>query len=173
MTVTTQDRPIAGRKAQGVELFFAVAPDVPSIVRGDPTRLRQILVNLLGNAIKFTEHGQIQVEVKVEARAGDTVELRFAVRDSGCGISSDKLESIFEERTAKALGKLGVPSAKDVAALHAKIDALSATVAKLTKTAPATAAKKTAAKAAPATKAAAKTPAKKAPSAKAARKSAA
>ena len=81
---------------KGVELFFAVAPDVPSIVRGDPTRLRQILVNLLGNAIKFTEHGQIQVEVKVEARAGDTVELRFAVRDSGCGISSDKLESIFE-----------------------------------------------------------------------------
>ncbi len=80
---------------KGVELFFAVAPDVPSVVRGDPTRVRQVLVNLLGNAIKFTEHGQIELEVKVEARTGDALELRFAVRDSGCGIPPEQLESIF------------------------------------------------------------------------------
>ena len=80
---------------KGVELFFAVASDVPSVVRGDPTRVRQVLVNLLGNAIKFTEHGQIELEVKVEARTGDALELRFAVRDSGCGILPEQLESIF------------------------------------------------------------------------------
>ena len=88
---------------------------------------------------------------KMTAMAGDV--------QAKAGQHWDKLESIFEERTAKALGKLGVPSAKDVAALSARIDALTATVAKLTKTAPvkkAAPAKKAAAKKAPAKKAASK-----------------
>jgi poly(hydroxyalkanoate) granule-associated protein len=93
-----------------------------------------------------------EVTSKMSSMAGDV--------QAKAGQHWDKLESIFEERTAKALGKLGVPSAKDVAALTARIDALSAQVAKLAKPAasrPASAAKKTpAAKKAPAKKPAAK-----------------
>ena len=74
----------------------------------------------------------------------------------------DKLESIFEERTAKALGKLGVPSAKDVSAMQSRIDELSAKVAKMAKGAPAKAAAKAAPTVKPAAKAAAKRPARKA-----------
>jgi poly(hydroxyalkanoate) granule-associated protein len=80
---------------------------------------------------------------------------------SKAGASWDKLENIFEERTAKALGKLGVPTAKDVAELSARVEALSAAVAKLSKSPKAAAPAKAAAKA-PAKKAAAKAPAKKA-----------
>jgi signal transduction histidine kinase/HPt (histidine-containing phosphotransfer) domain-containing protein len=78
-------------------LACEVSPDVPKVVVGDPARLRQVLVNLVGNAIKFTETGEILVSV---SRGSDDSEgsdrIRFAVRDSGVGISKEKLETIFD-----------------------------------------------------------------------------
>ena len=91
---------------------------------------------------------------------------------SKAGASWDKLENIFEERTAKALGKLGVPTAKDVAELQRRVEQLSAAVAKLSKS-PKAAAKAPAAEKAPAKKAPAKTAARKAPAKKAARRASA
>jgi poly(hydroxyalkanoate) granule-associated protein len=91
---------------------------------------------------------------------------------SKAGASWDKLENIFEERTAKALGKLGVPTAKDVAELQRRVEELSAAVAKLSKTTAKTPATKSAPAKAPAKKAAAKAPAKKAAAKRATRKSA-
>ncbi len=80
---------------KGLELYYALAPEVPGVLRGDPTRLRQILTNLLGNAIKFTDRGEIEVGVEVVGRAADGVVLRFGVRDTGCGIEPAKRDSIF------------------------------------------------------------------------------
>jgi poly(hydroxyalkanoate) granule-associated protein len=91
---------------------------------------------------------------------------------SKAGASWDKLENIFEERTAKALGKLGVPTAKDVAELQRRVEELSAAVAKLSRTTAKTPATKTAPAKAPAKKAAAKAPAKKAAAKRATRKTA-
>jgi len=85
-------------KAQqkGLELVFDVAPDVPDTVIGDPARVRQVLVNLVGNSIKFTGEGEIEVSIKVrEANAGKMI-LQFSIRDTGIGISGDKQNKIFE-----------------------------------------------------------------------------
>lgn len=84
---------------RGVELFCQMAADVPSRVRGDPGRLRQVLLNLLGNAVKFTHQGEIALSVRVEASEGPRVRLEFAVRDSGIGIPEDRQEAIFEAFT--------------------------------------------------------------------------
>ena len=94
---------LAVRAAEkGLELVTHVLPDVPRMLIGDPLRLRQIFINLLGNAIKFTECGEIVLTVE---RAGDAqpsgddrslVPLRFSVRDTGVGIAADKLGTIFE-----------------------------------------------------------------------------
>jgi CheY-like chemotaxis protein/HPt (histidine-containing phosphotransfer) domain-containing protein len=73
-----------------------VLPDVPSAAVGDPGRLRQVLVNLVGNAIKFTERGQVLVQVEVESRSGDGAVLHYFVSDSGIGIPEDKQRAIFE-----------------------------------------------------------------------------
>lgn len=82
---------------RGIELAYQVAPDVPHGVVGDPGRLRQVLTNLIGNAVKFTHAGEVVVTVS-RVRGDDRVgQLRFAVRDTGIGISQDKLEYIFEE----------------------------------------------------------------------------
>ncbi len=81
---------------KGLELVCRIAPGLPSELVGDPDRLRQVLVNLLGNAVKFTERGGIEVSVEpAGAAGGDHVRLAFAVRDTGIGIPGDKLERIF------------------------------------------------------------------------------
>jgi len=81
---------------KGLELIYDVHPDVPAALSGDPGRLRQILVNLVGNAIKFTEQGQILVDVKIESISPDRACLRFSVRDTGVGIPTEQQEKIFE-----------------------------------------------------------------------------
>ena len=71
---------------KGLELMYAVQPNVPEEVVGDPGRLRQILVNLVGNAIKFTAQGEVVVQVETEAHLGDDLWVHVAVRDTGIGI---------------------------------------------------------------------------------------
>jgi signal transduction histidine kinase len=82
---------------KGPDLFSDVQPDVPDALVGDASRLRQVLLNLVGNAIKFTEQGEVAVGVvTVSPSASDgQVRLRFAVSDTGIGIPSEKQETIF------------------------------------------------------------------------------
>jgi two-component system sensor histidine kinase/response regulator len=81
--------------SKGLELVAQVAPEVPERLVGDPLRLRQILTNLLGNAIKFTDSGEIVLEVEQFARSGDSLQIKFTIADTGIGIPPDKLDSIF------------------------------------------------------------------------------
>ncbi len=81
---------------KNVELFCRIAPDVPDLLQGDPYRLRQIVTNLVGNAIKFTEEGEILVDTSVESTAEERVCLHIAVRDTGLGIPPEKQQAIFE-----------------------------------------------------------------------------
>ncbi len=80
---------------KGLELACSLAQDLPSFVLGDPGRLRQVLLNLIGNAIKFTEQGDILVTVSVEQRLTEALVIHFAVRDTGIGIPADKQKLIF------------------------------------------------------------------------------
>ncbi len=80
---------------QELRLSQNISSDVPSALTGDPGRLRQILINLIENSIKFTERGEIKLHVGVESQADDDVVLHFSVRDTGIGIPSDKLDMIF------------------------------------------------------------------------------
>jgi signal transduction histidine kinase/DNA-binding response OmpR family regulator/HPt (histidine-containing phosphotransfer) domain-containing protein len=81
---------------KGLELTYQLADDLPPVITGDPTRLRQVLVNLVGNAVKFTEKGEVAVLIAQEARMpGETV-LHFQVKDTGIGIPLDKQKTIFE-----------------------------------------------------------------------------
>ena len=80
---------------KGLELAFQIEPDVPDALAGDPGRLRQIIINLVGNAIKFTESGEVVLSVRNEARAED-VRLLFTVADTGIGVPQEKQASIFE-----------------------------------------------------------------------------
>ncbi|MFZ2267651.1 MAG: response regulator [Azonexus sp.] len=80
---------------RGLELLFDIAPDVPEALLGDPLRLNQVLLNLVGNAIKFTEQGEITLSVSVTARSEDKVELHFAVSDTGIGMSEEQQKQLF------------------------------------------------------------------------------
>ena len=81
---------------KGLEIVCRIAPDVPTVLTGDTGRLRQVLINLVGNAIKFTHQGEVVVDVRVESAMDGTVVLRYTVRDTGIGIAPDTLTRIFE-----------------------------------------------------------------------------
>ncbi|MGZ5158198.1 MAG: ATP-binding protein [Caldimonas sp.] len=91
MAASARDKPIT--------LSCTVSPRVPERMQADPVRLRQLLVNVLHNAVKFTEGGRIELEVTVLDDPGDAMRLRFEVRDTGIGIAKDNLDSVFDAFT--------------------------------------------------------------------------
>ncbi len=90
-------KPAASKK--GLELLWRTSPDLPDVLLADPLRLRQVLLNLLGNAIKFTEKGSVTLEARLESQEADSAVLKFAVKDTGLGILADKQKMIFESFT--------------------------------------------------------------------------
>ncbi len=120
---------------KGLELILAMAGDVPAIVCGDPYRLRQVLNNLIGNALKFTSSGEVAMSVTVEAQTRDEVTVRFAVRDTGIGIPQALHASLFnpfsqaDASTTRKYGGTGLGltiSAKLAEGMKGKIDVESA-----------------------------------------------
>jgi protein-histidine pros-kinase len=81
---------------RGLQIQASISPDVPENMLGDPTRLRQVLLNLIGNAIKFTDQGSIHIEAAVEQSSDTEITLQFSVKDTGIGIPADKKGFIFE-----------------------------------------------------------------------------
>jgi PAS domain S-box-containing protein len=86
-------------REKNLELNCHILPEVPEILVGDAGRLRQIVINLVGNAVKFTERGEVTLRVEQESVEGDTVRLHFSVSDTGIGVSKDKQATIFEAFT--------------------------------------------------------------------------
>ncbi len=84
---------------KGLEFISFTEPDVPSFVRGDPGRLKQILINLIGNAVKFTQKGEVAVLCRLEEETEVFCRLYFAVRDTGIGISKEKQRNLFDKFT--------------------------------------------------------------------------
>jgi len=82
--------------AKSLRIASESEPDVPRIVRGDPGRLRQILLNLIGNALKFTDEGEVVVSVGLESQTAQTATLKFSVRDTGIGISQENRSRLFQ-----------------------------------------------------------------------------
>ena len=82
--------------SRGVELIGAISPNIDTRVRGDAVRLRQVLLNLVGNAVKFTQDGEVVVRLEALEQTGDTCLFRFEVRDTGIGIDQEYIERIFE-----------------------------------------------------------------------------
>jgi len=99
---------------KGLELRCDIQPDVPENVVGAPNRLRQVITNLLGNAIKFTDRGEVSLEIALESQTVDHAGLRFTVRDTGVGIAADKQKVIFDAfaqadgSTARQFGGTGL-----------------------------------------------------------------
>ncbi|MGP0074740.1 MAG: response regulator, partial [Bryobacteraceae bacterium] len=88
---------LAGRAHEkGLELACFVPPELPDFVVGDPVRLRQVILNLVGNAIKFTEKGEVVLRVELDEQDTDSMSLHFSVSDTGIGIPAEKQELIFE-----------------------------------------------------------------------------
>ena len=81
---------------KGLELLCDLDPGIPGAILGDPLRVRQVLANLLGNAIKFTESGHVLLQIREDARADSCTKLHFVVTDTGLGIAPEKQSTIFE-----------------------------------------------------------------------------
>ncbi len=98
--VNSTSRILAAQAAvKGIEFVVSIMPEVPPAVRGDPHYLRQILINLAGNAVKFTERGGVTVHVSAQAETESQVRLKFSVRDTGIGIAPEAQARIFESFT--------------------------------------------------------------------------
>jgi len=82
-----------------LELFYHIQPDIPDNLKGDPGRLRQVVLNLISNAVKFTQKGEVSVSVKEESRDEKQIGLHFIIKDSGIGISPDKQKTVFSSFT--------------------------------------------------------------------------
>ncbi|MEC9071155.1 MAG: ATP-binding protein, partial [Myxococcota bacterium] len=99
---------------QNIELVVLFEEGVPTMLRGDPVRLRQVIVNLLGNAIKFTHHGEVSLTVRSMGMTQHVADLRFDIRDSGIGIESEVISRLFEpfsqadETTTRKYGGTGL-----------------------------------------------------------------
>jgi PAS domain S-box-containing protein len=108
-------KPLAFRAQQnGLELTCDIPPEVPERVVGDLNRLRQIMINLIGNAIKFTERGEVGLRIAVDSRTADELRLHFVVTDTGVGIAAEKQKLIFDAfsqadgSTARKFGGTGL-----------------------------------------------------------------
>ncbi len=120
---------------KGLELICDIPPEVPDYVIGDPTRIRQVVINLLGNAIKFTDHGEIVLSVAVVARTRERLQVQFTVRDSGIGIPKEMQKVIFDAftqadgSTTRQFGGTGLGltiSSRLVEAMNGKLEVESA-----------------------------------------------
>lgn len=111
---------------KGIYLKEFIVKDVPEYVIGDETRITQVIMNLTGNAIKFTEKGGVSISVEVEEKQGDTFKIRFGIKDTGIGIPADKIDKIFEsfgqassDTTRKFGGTgLGLTISKQLVEMH-------------------------------------------------------
>ena len=96
-SLATTIKMLAPRAHQkGLELAYVVSPDVPTALVGDPSRLRQIITNLVGNAVKFTERGEVVLRVEAESLAETETYLHFSISDTGMGVPQEKQKAIFE-----------------------------------------------------------------------------
>jgi len=90
-------RPIAMKgQSKGLEVLFDIDPETPDSLHGDWNRIKQVLVNLMGNAVKFTTDGEVLLKIELESRTATTLRLRFTVRDTGIGIPPERIDSIFD-----------------------------------------------------------------------------
>src|SRR5579885_3067597 len=116
---------------KGLELTVAIDPDVPRLLRGDPGRLRQILLNLLSNAVKFTEHGEVGVSVSKLSENPQQATLRFEVHDTGIGIPAEKQKLLFkaftqvDASTTRRYGGTGL----GLSIAHALVEAMHGSIA--------------------------------------------
>lgn len=81
---------------KNLDLLYLVDPQIPPYLIGDENRLRQVLINLVGNAIKFTEKGEIVIQVQVQEQTGETITLHYSIKDTGIGIPPDRIERLFK-----------------------------------------------------------------------------